>query len=92
MRINDEELAKTVASVMEAIERRAERGGMLYPEEWPVDDLPAEAAILDLQEARSAIKAYVDWCDNKAGPNVIPYEVLDNLRKCVENDVDAENK
>jgi hypothetical protein len=43
-------------------------------------------AYRDLQEARAAIKAYVDWCDNKAGPNVIPYEVLDNLRKCVEHE------
>jgi hypothetical protein len=66
--------------------------------------------VLDLQEARAARKAYLDWCDkayldwcdkayldwcdkayldwcdNKDGSATIPYKVLDDLRKCVENE------
>jgi hypothetical protein len=39
----------------------------------------------ELLNARKAIKAYLDWCDNKDGSATIPYKVLDDLRKCVEN-------
>lgn len=75
MRITDEELGRTLGLAM-----------AVYSMKGTPSAYNTLHGLLDLQDARKAIRAYVAWCDNKAGPNTIPYEVLDNLRKCVEHE------